>query len=152
MHWFSWFFCLNWLKYVFSPKLNKQVIVQMTRELGCTETLSSLVIIDVEYSALTPCQRQQLAPGTGAMSTDAFRPQCTSSGEFRRTQCDSKRCWCVDTDGIRTSSAEVLLPKKPNCNRRRRPGHFRNWTNRSASFAAGRRNCFFLGISSFGRV
>lgn len=72
---------------------------------------------DVEYSALTPCQRQQLAP----MSTDAFRPQCTSSGEFRQTQCDSKRCWCVDADGVKTSSAEVLLPKKPKCNRRRRP-------------------------------
>lgn len=85
-------------------------VTQSTRTEGSGDPIFGVDRDDDEGMPLTPCQRQRLAPGAGA-----FRPQCSSDGKFKPTQCDSKRCWCVDKGGMKTLGSERSLPSRPKC-------------------------------------
>ena len=78
----------------------------------------------------TDCQKKRkeaMQQITDDFMTGVFVPQCTSTGEYKKVQCEASTgyCWCVDENGEQVGY-ETRNENSLNCESKRSPGSYIN--------------------------
>lgn len=82
-----------------------------------TKTHHEFSTVPTTTRSLTACEQLRLS--TENITTDAYRPDCTQSGEYEPLQCVrrmfNKECWCVDQLGNEITGSRMMQPNVPDC-------------------------------------